>query len=640
MNIARRHRPPGATAPELASRPCLAGRRRPRRPRLPDARRAVGAGRRPTRSSTTRSCRTQFWRSADKAELIFAGKRGGRPSIAAGRHHATADPAWRGTAAGAAAEGRRSLCVRARRRGSAGAGARQASRSAFCPASPRPLAAWPSAGIPATMRGVNKADHPRHRPCRRHATTISTGRRSPGPASRSSIYMGLKNLAADRRRAASPAGLPADTPAAVVEQATTPRASASSSRTLATTLAEAAARRHAVAPALIVIGRIVVDARQELAERRHDARARSDHRRAALRLGQDQRHDRPAARAEAARTCDARRQVRARTISIPASTRRRPACPASTSTAGRCRPRSLDALVGASGRRRRHRRRRKRHGPVRRHSRAAGPLRLGRRSGAALRPAGAARARRLGPVADGGGRRQGLRDSTIRRCGSPASCSTGSAANGTAGWPATRSSALGLPVVGAILRDPSLSLPERHLGLVQAGEHADLDGAYRPPGRHDGAVARSRRGSWSWRSPFPRRIPDWRTSRRSRCRRPASASRWPQDAAFTFLYPHVRCPWRAAGAEIVPFSPLADEAPDESCDVCWLPGGYPELHAGRLAAAANFSRRHARIRGDEAGSWRVRRLHGAGRSAGGRRRRHAHECSACSATRPALPSAR
>ncbi len=42
--------------------------------------------------------------------------------------------------------------------------------------------------------------------------------------------------------------------------------------------------------------------------------------------------------------------------------------------------------------------------------------------------------------------------------------------------------------------------------------------------------------------------------------------------------------WRAAGAEILPFSPLADEGPDGGADVCWLPGGYPELHAGRLAA--------------------------------------------------------
>jgi cobyrinic acid a,c-diamide synthase len=61
-----------------------------------------------------------------------------------------------------------------------------------------------------------------------------------------------------------------------------------------------------------------------------------------------------------------------------------------------------------------------------------------------------------------------------------------------------------------------------------------------------------------------------------------------EDTAFTFVYPHVATRWRAAGAEIVPFSPLADEAPPADCDTCWLPGGYPELHAGRLAAAENF----------------------------------------------------
>ena len=61
-----------------------------------------------------------------------------------------------------------------------------------------------------------------------------------------------------------------------------------------------------------------------------------------------------------------------------------------------------------------------------------------------------------------------------------------------------------------------------------------------------------------------------------------------RDAAFSFVYPHLVAGWLAQGAEIVTFSPLADEAPPPSCDVCWLPGGYPELHAGTLAAAQGF----------------------------------------------------
>jgi cobyrinic acid a,c-diamide synthase len=60
------------------------------------------------------------------------------------------------------------------------------------------------------------------------------------------------------------------------------------------------------------------------------------------------------------------------------------------------------------------------------------------------------------------------------------------------------------------------------------------------------------------------------------------------DAAFSFVYPHLLKGWREVGAEILPFSPLADEAPPASADAAWLPGGYPELHAGRLASNGNF----------------------------------------------------
>ncbi len=59
-----------------------------------------------------------------------------------------------------------------------------------------------------------------------------------------------------------------------------------------------------------------------------------------------------------------------------------------------------------------------------------------------------------------------------------------------------------------------------------------------------------------------------------------------RDAAFCFIYPANLDTLRALGAGLVFFSPLADEALPV-CDAVWLPGGYPELHAGRL------SRQHA-----------------------------------------------
>jgi cobyrinic acid a,c-diamide synthase len=145
-------------------------------------------------------------------------------------------------------------------------------------------------------------------------------------------------------------------------------------------------------------------------------------------------------------------------------------------------------------------------------------------------------------------------------------------------------SRVGLPVLGALARQPELALPERHLGLVQAAETEDL-------GRRldaladmveagadlDRIVACARAGPAIEAASDPRVPPPGQ--------RVALAS----DEAFSFVYPHLVEGWRAAGgAEIVPFSPLADEAPPADCDACWLPGGYPELHAGRLAAAARF----------------------------------------------------
>lgn len=142
---------------------------------------------------------------------------------------------------------------------------------------------------------------------------------------------------------------------------------------------------------------------------------------------------------------------------------------------------------------------------------------------------------------------------------------------------------IGLPVVGCVLRDPSLVLPERHLGLVQASEHPEIDA-------HIENLADAMEKSLDLDTVMALAAPINMTggTQSAAIAPPGQRIALAQDAAFTFLYPHLDKHWRAAGAEIIPFSPLADQGPRNDCDVCWLPGGYPELHAATLGAAANF----------------------------------------------------
>jgi cobyrinic acid a,c-diamide synthase len=158
----------------------------------------------------------------------------------------------------------------------------------------------------------------------------------------------------------------------------------------------------------------------------------------------------------------------------------------------------------------------------------------------------------------------------------------------------------GVPVLGAIPRDATLVLPERHLGLVQAQEHGDLAERLArladAVDKHCDLDAICAAGkTWmagtqaSEATPFFERLcPAMTSGEVSSLPPPGQRIALAADAAFSFVYPHVLGAWRRAGAEIVPFAPLADAGPPDHCDVCWLPGGYPELHAGALAAAQNF----------------------------------------------------
>ncbi|SCM77830.1 Cobyrinic acid A,C-diamide synthase [uncultured Pleomorphomonas sp.] len=143
--------------------------------------------------------------------------------------------------------------------------------------------------------------------------------------------------------------------------------------------------------------------------------------------------------------------------------------------------------------------------------------------------------------------------------------------------------ALGLAVLGALPREATVELPERHLGLVQAEETGDLrhrlEGLADFVERHidiDRLIGLCDDVAPSPDNDAPPLPP------------PGQRIALARDAAFSFVYPHHLAAWRTAGAEILPFSPLAGEAPDPTADVCWLPGGYPELYAGVLAAADGF----------------------------------------------------
>ncbi len=149
---------------------------------------------------------------------------------------------------------------------------------------------------------------------------------------------------------------------------------------------------------------------------------------------------------------------------------------------------------------------------------------------------------------------------------------------------------LDMPVLGAVHRNSGLELPERHLGLVQAGETlgleafirnaaqlvanqcdlATLAGLFSPLSAALAAADATDTLVLPGIAPLGQRI--------------AIAS----DEAFSFLYPHLVAGWQSAGAELSFFSPLANEAPELNADAIFLPGGYPELHGGKLSAASNF----------------------------------------------------
>lgn len=143
----------------------------------------------------------------------------------------------------------------------------------------------------------------------------------------------------------------------------------------------------------------------------------------------------------------------------------------------------------------------------------------------------------------------------------------------------------GVSVLGYLPPNPDLSVPSRHLGLVQALEIGSVEDMITAAADHVaahldidallGLVATGR---------------DMAAGARSECAIPPLGQRIAvaEDEAFGFSYPHVFEGWRSAGASIDRFSPLAGDGLPEDADAVYLPGGYPELHAGMISSNRGF----------------------------------------------------
>ncbi len=140
----------------------------------------------------------------------------------------------------------------------------------------------------------------------------------------------------------------------------------------------------------------------------------------------------------------------------------------------------------------------------------------------------------------------------------------------------------GIRVLGCLERREGLQWPSRHLGLVQAGEHPSTEQFISRAA--DAADAAGLVQAVSHLGADVDAAPDCSQLLSPPGQRIAVAL----DQAFSFAYPCLLQSWQQAGAEVTPFSPLADEPARVDADFIYLPGGYPELHAAKLSNNKSF----------------------------------------------------
>ncbi len=142
----------------------------------------------------------------------------------------------------------------------------------------------------------------------------------------------------------------------------------------------------------------------------------------------------------------------------------------------------------------------------------------------------------------------------------------------------------GLPLLGCLPPAPDAVIPERHLGLVGAGERAETRELIARLADLVEAHVDLERLLELARSAPPLELSESLAAPPSPERAAPVRIAVARDSAFCFYYPDNLSLLEAAGAELVPFSPLEDRELPAGARGLYLGGGYPELHAARLSA--------------------------------------------------------
>ena len=150
---------------------------------------------------------------------------------------------------------------------------------------------------------------------------------------------------------------------------------------------------------------------------------------------------------------------------------------------------------------------------------------------------------------------------------------------------------LGIPVLGVLRRRPTLATPERHLGLVPAAERRAA--AQRTVAGLGAAIAEAcdlRAIAAVAAAVPPLASAPWDPRAGHPARGPVDAAAGPvriavaSGPAFTFRYQENLELLEAAGAELLPLDPVADESLPDRTNALYLGGGFPETFAEELAA--------------------------------------------------------